>query len=604
MEKRLDLPEVCNILLKDEIITAEQKSLILAQEDEQRIKLKKLYELKGESHDTLASREITPSDIITSLNIPDTQQGKGFLTEETVMRAVADELGIAFKKIDPLELDLDVVTKTVSKAFAIKSLAVPIAIENGELKVAMVDPLNREVLEDIQKVQKLRVVPVVSTKSDIVKLIREFYGFKQSVAKAEKELVAPFVNLGDLEQYSRLGTVSEIESTDKYIQNAVDYLFRYGLEQRASDIHIEPKRDKSMVRLRIDGVLHTTYSMPIVVHSAVISRIKTLSRLNIAEKRRPQDGRLKLKEKDRDVEIRVSIIPVAFGEKAVLRVLNPEILFQDLEQLGFLGSDLIHYRSFLNQSHGIILVTGPTGSGKTTTLYSSLKALASSEKNITTVEDPIEMVCEDYNQIAVQPAVDITFASILRNILRQDPDIIMIGEIRDHETARNAIQAALTGHLVLSTLHTNDAASAVTRLIDLEIEPFLISSTLLGIVAQRLVRTICPHCQETVVLAREDFTKLGFIMSSDYLSDTVEVKRGQGCRHCRSTGFLGRQGVFEVLRVTEDIKEQINCRESTDAIRKIAQKQGMKLLKENALAAILKGRTTFNEVLRCISQEN
>ncbi len=255
------------------------------------------------------------------------------------------------------------------------------------------------------------------------------------------------------------------------------------------------------MRLRIDGVLHVTYTMPLVVHNAVVSRIKSISRLNIAEKRRPQDGRIKLKDKDRDVEIRVSTVPVAFGEKAVLRVLNPDVLFQDIENLGFTASDLIHYRECLEKPHGIILVTGPTGSGKTTTLYSSLKSLASPEKNITTVEDPIEMVCEEYNQIAVQPAIDITFSSILRNILRQDPDIIMIGEIRDQETAKNAIQAALTGHLVLSTLHTNDAASAFTRLVDLGVEPFLISSTMLGVIAQRLVRIICPHCQETFTLS-------------------------------------------------------------------------------------------------------
>jgi general secretion pathway protein E len=603
MKKRLELKDVCEILVKQDVITPEQKSLILSKEGDQREKLKKLYEIGEDLDGIFASREITPSDIIASLNITDKDGGEP-VTEEAVMRGVAKALGIPFRKIDPLELDLDVVTRTVSKAFAIKSLAVPIAVENGELKIAMVDPLNREVLEDIKKVQKLKVSPVISTKSDIVKLIREFYGFKQSVVKAERELVSPFVDIGNLEQYSRLGTVGEIESTDRHIQNAVEYLFHYAFEQRASDIHIEPKRDKSMVRLRIDGVLHDTYTMPSVVHNAVISRIKTLSRLNIAEKRRPQDGRVKFKDQERDVEIRVSIVPVAFGEKAVLRVLNPDVLFQDLEKLGFLSGDLIHYRRFLNQSYGIILVTGPTGSGKTTTLYSSLKFLSTPEKNITTVEDPIEMVHEDFNQIAVQPAVDITFALILRNILRQDPDIIMIGEIRDHETARNAIQAALTGHLVLSTLHTNDAASAVTRLIDLEIEPFLISSTLLGIVAQRLVRTICPHCEETFSLARADLENLGLELPFDSQADVIQMKRGEGCRQCRSTGYLGREAVFEVLSVTDEIKKLINQKESSDVIKKVAHKQGMKLLKENALVKIAKGRTTYNEVLRCISQED
>jgi general secretion pathway protein E len=604
MKKGLTLADVCAILHKQQIITADQRDLILAREAEQRERLKRLHEAGSELQGAIASREIIPSDIIASLNLPDTHEGRGLISEEKVMRGIATALGIPFVKIDPLELDLDVVTRTVSKAFAIKSLAVPIAIENAELKVAMVDPLNKEVLEDIQKVQKLKVIPVVSTRTDIVKLIREFYGFKQSVLKAEKELITPFVDIGNLEQYTRVGTSAEIESTDKYIQNAVDYLFGYALDQRASDIHIEPKRDNSIVRLRIDGILHTTYSMPMVVHSAVISRIKSLSRLNIAEKRRPQDGRIKIQHQDSEVEIRVSTVPVAFGEKAVLRVLSPDILFQDLEKLGFLAADLIHYRGFLARPHGIILVTGPTGSGKTTTLYSSLKAIATSERNITTVEDPIEMVCEEYNQIAVQPSVDITFASILRNILRQDPDIIMIGEIRDNETARNAIQAALTGHLVLSTLHTNDAASAINRLVDLEVEPFLISSTLLGIVAQRLVRIICPHCQEAFVLLREDFVSLGLDLPADFQAASVELKKGQGCRQCRATGYLGREAVFEVLRITEEIRAMINHKESSEAIKKMACTQGMRPLKENAVIKILKGKTTYNEVLRCISQDD
>ena len=269
------------------------------------------------------------------------------------------------------------VTRTISKAFAIKNLAVPVAVENGELKVAMIDPFNREVLDDLRQVQKLRVTPVMSTKSDIIKLIREFYGFKKSIIMAERELGPAFTDIGNFEQYSKLGSVTEIESTDKYIQNAVDYLFRYAFEQRASDIHLEPKRDKAIVRVRIDRVLYVTYTMPLVVHNAVVSRIKSISRLNIAERRRPQDGRIKLKDKNRDVEIRVLTVPVAFGEKAVLRVLNPDVLFQDLENLGFTASDLIHYRECLEKPHGIILVTGPTGSGKTTTLYSSLKSLAS-----------------------------------------------------------------------------------------------------------------------------------------------------------------------------------------------------------------------------------
>ena len=603
MKKKLGLTQVCEILLRQNLITAEQKDSILLKEENQKNKLTKLNIFKNNASE-LTCKDILPSDIIIDLKIPNQKTGEGYLTEETIMRAVADMLSIPFKKIDPLELDIEVVTRTVSKAFAIRNLAVPIEVKNNELKVAMVDPLDSEVMDDIQKVQKLKVSPIISTKSDILKTIKEFYGFQQSVIKAEKELVTPIIDIGNLEQYSELGTQGGIESTDKHIQNAVDHLFSHALEQRASDIHIEPKRNESIVRIRIDGVLHVTYTMPKVVHNAVVSRLKSMSRLNIAEKRRPQDGRTKLKTMEKDIEIRVSTIPVAFGEKVVMRVLNPDILFQDLENLGFLAPDLIHYRKFLQKTHGIILVTGPTGSGKTTTLYSSLRTLASPAVNITTVEDPIEMVHEDFNQIAVQPAIDITFASILKNILRQDPDIIMIGEIRDHETARNAIQAALTGHLVLSTLHTNDAASAVTRLIDLGIEPFLISSTLLGIIAQRLVRSICPHCEETFTLEGEDFENLGFSLPADFSNNSIDLKKGKGCRHCRDTGYRGREGIFEVLTLSDEIKKHINTQKSSDIIKQTAQKQGMKLLRENAVTKILKGKTNYNEVLRCISQED
>jgi len=596
----LEVKDICDLLVKRGVMSLAQRLQVLEKQREQRDKLHTLQELR----DGGDGFPIVPSDIIASFNFLDQKTGRDIITEELIVMEMAAALNIAFKKIDPLELDLNVVTRTISKAFAIKNMAVPVAIENGELKVAMVDPFNREVLDDIRKIQKLRVTPVISTKSDIIKLIREFYGFKKSIIMAERELATPFVDIGNLEQYAKLGTGNEIETTDKYIQNAVDYLFRYAFEQRASDIHLEPKRDKGIVRLRIDGMLHITYTMPLVVHNAVVSRLKSLSRLNIAERRRPQDGRIKLKDRDRDVEVRVSTVPVAFGEKAVLRVLNPEVLFQEIEKLGFTAGDLIHYREFLERPHGIILVTGPTGSGKTTTLYSSLKALSTSEKNITTVEDPIEMVCEDYNQIAVQTAIDVTFSSILRNILRQDPDIIMIGEIRDQETARNAIQAALTGHLVLSTLHTNDAASAITRLQDLGVEPFLISSTLLGVVAQRLVRIICDSCQETFTISGDDFKSLGIGTFTDMDMDSVVLKRGKGCRQCRGTGYMGRESVFEVLQVTDDIKKLINEQASSGVIKKLAYAQGMKSLRDNAITKVLKGRTTYTEVLRCINQED
>jgi len=308
---------------------------------------------------------------------------------------------------------------------------------------------------------------------------------------------------------------------------------------------------------------------------------------------------MKVAYKEKEAEIRVSTIPVAFGEKVVLRVLNPDVLFKDLEELGFFPMDLIAYHAFLKRPNGIILVTGPTGSGKTTTLYSSLRFLSSPELNITTIEDPIEMVCQDFNQIAVQPLVGITFASILRNILRQDPDIIMVGEIRDLETAENAIQAALTGHLVLSTLHTNDAISSITRLIDLGVEPFLINATLIGIVAQRLVRRICPHCMESVVLGHDELQSLGITLEQE---GEIELKKGKGCVQCRKTGYQGRVAIYEIFEVTERIRQHIGTQTSLESIAKIAREEGMSTLRESAIRNMLKGVTTYSEFLRVTSE--
>ncbi|UCF57121.1 MAG: type II/IV secretion system protein, partial [Deltaproteobacteria bacterium] len=397
------------------------------------------------------------------------------------------------------------------------------------------------------------------------------------------------------EQFVRLRADDELPSTDQHIVNAVDHLLSYAFDQRASDVHIEPKRDKSIVRLRIDGILHGIYELPKNVHSAIVSRIKTISRLDMAEKRKPQDGRIKMEKGGTEAEVRVSSIPVAFGEKLVLRIMDPDVLFQDLENLGFTPMDLIRYQQFINMPHGIVLVCGPTGSGKSTTLYSTLRYLSSPDINITTVEDPIEMIHEDFNQIAVQPVVGITFGAILRNILRQDPDIIMIGEMRDLETAENAIQAALTGHLVLSTLHTNDAPSSITRLQDLGTPTFLLQATLVGILAQRLVRKICPFCKDTFEMDATELASLGLDLDR---SGPVELNMGKGCMKCRGTGYLGRSGVYEIVPVTESIKRHITPESNVEAIRDMAKKEGMITLRENAIKKLLEGETTYQEVLR------
>jgi general secretion pathway protein E len=440
---------------------------------------------------------------------------------------------------------------------------------------------------------------VLSPKTDILKIITEFYGFRSSVTAAAKEMAAE-VDLGNLEQFVKMKSVSEIEATDKHIVNAVEFLFRYAFDQRASDIHIEPKREVTEVRLRIDGMLHTIHKVPKAVHPAMISRIKMLSRMDIAEKRRPQDGRIKTDYKGREVELRVSTMPVAFGEKVVIRIFDPDILLQDLEELGFAPREYELFRSFIARPHGIILVTGPTGSGKTTTLYSALKAISTPEVNVITIEDPIEMVHDRFNQVGVQPQIGVTFGSTLRTVLRQDPDIIMVGEIRDLETAENAVQAALTGHLVFSTLHTNDAPTAITRLLDLGVPAYLISSTVIGIMAQRLVRRICKQCERTYELLPEEAEAVGL---SPARHGNILVKYGEGCVHCRGTGYLGRTGIYEVMEVNEKIKPLITDKANVDAVRKAAVADGMVVLREAAVKKMMNGETTFDEVIRVTGEK-
>jgi general secretion pathway protein E len=561
---------------------------------------RKLEKIRAMRHASASSKSrvsnpITIVDVIASLQMPRADDPTKTLDEEVIFQALARSWKIPYRKIDPLKLDLNLVTTTIPHTFAMRHLVLPIAIKDGYLTVATPNPFNVEAMEDIARVSHLKVRPVVSTKSDILKLMNEFFGFRRSIVAAEHEFAMPAVDLGNLEQYVKLRSSDELPSNDQHIVNAVDHLFRYAFDQRASDVHIEPKREKSRVRLRIDGVLHSVYELPKTVHSAIVSRIKNLGRLDMAEKRRPQDGRIKMSREGVEAEIRVSSIPTAFGEKLVMRILDPEVLFQDLENLGFTSMDLIRYQQFINMPHGIVLVCGPTGSGKSTTLYSTLRYLSSPEINITTVEDPIEMVHEDFNQIAVQPAIGITFGSILRNILRQDPDIIMIGEMRDLETAENAIQAALTGHLVFSTLHTNDAPSSVTRLLDLGVPFFLIKATLVGVLAQRLVRQICTYCKEPFEIDPSDLAALGLDLGKE---GPLTLHRGKGCIKCRGTGYLGRSGIYEVLPVTDGIRKQVTPECSAESIRDMARKEGMVTLRENAVKKLLEGKTTYQEVLR------
>jgi len=538
---------------------------------------------------------ITIIDVIASLNLKRYDDPVNLLDEEAIYQVLSREWGISYKKIDPLKLNLNLVTTTIPRSFAQRHMVLPVAIDNGTLTVATADPFNLEAMEDIARASHLRIEPVVSTKSDILKLIDEFFGFKRSIAAAETQFGGPSVDLGNLEQYVRLKSADDLPSNDQHVVNAVSHLLSYAFDQRASDIHIEPKRDESLVRLRIDGVLHTVHRLPKNVHSAIISRIKALSRLDMAEKRRPQDGRIKTDKAGHEVEIRVSTIPVAFGEKVVMRIMDPDILLQDLEQLGFSETDLIRYNRIITMPHGIALVCGPTGSGKSTTLYSTLRDLYTPEINVTTVEDPIEMVHPDFNQIAVQPKIGVTFGTILRNILRQDPDIIMIGEMRDLETAENAVQAALTGHLVFSTLHTNDAPSSITRLLDIGVPSFLLQDTLVGVLAQRLVRKICTHCRESFEMDRGELKTMGLTVKKE---GPLLLYRGRGCQRCRGTGYFGRVGIFEVLPLTKSFKKLIAKTADQQMLRTRAVEDGMVTLRENATHKLLNGETTYQEILR------
>ena len=593
----LNSDKVLDLLISQRLLTAKQKQFVLRNKERQSQQLIRL--LGGQKQ--AGSEYPDMVDILASLKLEVVSgQKKRILTEDLIMRAVSRKLGIPFKKLDPLELDIEIVTKTINRSFAINHLILPFEIRNGVLQVVTYDPDNNTALQDIEQAKQTKVKPYLSTRSDILKILSEFFGFQRSITAAESQFSSgggsTTVDIGNLEQYVKLSSAQELSSTDQHIKAAVNHLFNYALEQRASDIHVEPKRESCLIRYRIDGVLHTIYKLPKAVHSAITSRIKALARLDIAEKRRPQDGRIKIGQKDgKEAELRVSTIPVSFGEKTVMRILDTNVIFQDLDELGFSKRDKAVYNSFITAPHGIVLVTGPTGSGKSTTLYSTLKKIASPEINIITVEDPVEMVYEDFNQISVQQQIDVTFSNILRNILRQDPDVIMIGEIRDFDTATHAVQAALTGHLVFSTLHTNDAVSTIVRLQDLGLESFLIGSTMLGALAQRLVRKICPHCIEPYQADIEELQKMGFPVSGQ---GTIELKQGKGCKECRKTGYAGRMGIFEVFPLTDKIKKLVADKATDAELRQIAVREGMTTLNEDAWQKVRNGLTTVEEALR------
>ncbi|MBP1725188.1 MAG: ral secretory pathway protein [Deltaproteobacteria bacterium] len=517
------------------------------------------------------------------------------ISESELMAALAAQLDLeVMTHISDEHLRLELVEQ-LPIHYLKKNLIFPFQPEDGTLRVAMNDPLRLEVLDDLRILYgKEQIVPVLVPAKEIVSAINRTYG----QANGEAEQI-----IQDLDQEEGNPLFTELEegedlldeTSDAPIIKLVNHLFSQAVKSRASDIHIEPYQQNLQVRFRLDGVLYNILSLPRRLHAAVVSRIKVMARLNIAEKRLPQDGRIDLKIGERLVDVRVSCLPTAFGERVVLRLLEKSGKLLSLQEIGLSTEALTETKRLLRISHGIVLVTGPTGSGKTTTLYSALSHINSPDKNILTIEDPIEYQIDGIGQMQVNPKINLTFANGLRSMVRQDPDVILVGEIRDLETAEIAIQAALTGHLVFSTLHTNDAASAVTRLIDMGIEPFLVSSAVEAIVAQRLIRLVCQRCREAYQPDEAELAELGLKPNS---RRSMRIFRAKGCQACLETGYRDRTGIYEFLRMTEGIKSLVLKTSDANQIKQAAVAQGMKTLRDDGIRKVVEGRTTISEVLR------
>ncbi|HKU85620.1 MAG TPA: ATPase, T2SS/T4P/T4SS family [Casimicrobiaceae bacterium] len=519
------------------------------------------------------------------------------LALEALVEWLAGKLDVPYRHIDPLKVELGAVTATMSNAYAERYRILPIAVDRTTLTVATSEPFVRSWTDELSRILRLEIRLVLANPVDIRRFIGEFFNLARSMKKAQENTRGDFSLARNFEQLVELGRHGHLDANDQHVVHIVDWLWQYAFDQRASDIHVEPRRDVGLVRFRIDGVLHQVYTIPTAVLTAITSRIKLLARMEIVEKRRPQDGRIKTIAPDGDeIELRISTMPTAFGEKIVMRIFSPEVLVRDFVDLGFTTDDRTRWESMTREPHGIILVTGPTGSGKTTTLYSTLKGLATPEVNVCSIEDPIEMIEPSFNQMQVQPGLGVDFASGVRTLLRQDPDIIMVGEIRDRDTGDMAVQAALTGHLVLSTLHTNDAPTAVTRLLDLGVPPYLLNSTLLGVMAQRLVRTLCPHCKEP---ADPPDDETWSTMTTPWRGDKpARVMAAHGCLECRMTGYLGRIGLYEIMLMTPVLRRLLTRDADDRVIREQAYRDGMKPLRVSGATKVAAGLTTVDEVFK------
>lgn len=519
------------------------------------------------------------------------------LSAEDLVEWLSQHINVPVRQIDPLNTDVASITAVMSLAYAKRFNIIALEVTDTVVIVGTAEPFEQSWQGELSRVLRKKISCVLVSPEDITRYLQEFYTVSKSVISARKEQTEDQVSkVQNLEQMMELGRKGKLDANDQHVVNIVDWLLQYAFEQRASDIHLEPGREQSAVRFRIDGVLHRVYDVPATVMAAITSRIKILGRMDVAEKRRPQDGRLKTRnEEGREVELRLSTMPIAFGEKLVMRVFDPDVLLKQPSELGFTDRDNELWNGMLSAPHGIILVTGPTGSGKTTTLYTSLQQLATPEVNVCTVEDPIELIVPAFNQMQVQPNIELDFASGVRTLLRQDPDIIMIGEIRDYETAQMAIQAALTGHLVISTLHTNDAPSAINRLLELGVPHYLLRNTIVGVIAQRLIRSLCPHCAAPAAIAEDEWRGLTQPCQLELPSASM-IK--VGCKECRDTGYRGRLGIYEVMEMTASLRQKIIPEVDIDILRQQAMQDGMEPLRVSGARKVAAGMTTMAEVLR------
>ncbi len=580
-EHRLTLPEILDWMIEDKLVDSAALEHLR--------KERRYY--RGSQH---------PLVIVAEQKWKGAQAPHRLLTLEILTEWLAKRVGLEYRHIDPLKIDFSAVTEVMSSAYATRFRVLPVGVSTKEAVIATSEPYVREWERELSGILKLDIRRVIANPLDIERYQVEFYNLAKSV-KGANRAAGGASGVSNFEQLVELGQANkQFDANDTHIVRVVDWLWQYAFEQRASDIHIEPRRDVGIVRFRIDGVLHQVYQIPAAVLNAMTSRIKILGRMDVVEKRRPQDGRIKTRTLEGgEVELRLSTLPTAFGEKLVMRVFDPDVLVRDFGELGFSEEDHLRWKQMTERPNGIVLVTGPTGSGKTTTLYSTLKSLATPEVNVCTIEDPIEMVEPSFNQMQVQSALELGFAEAVRALMRQDPDIIMIGEIRDFETAEMAVQAALTGHLVLSSMHTNDAPLSITRLIELGVAPYLINATLNGVMAQRLVRTLCPHCKQKADLNRaEDEAGWDALVAPWKAKCPATVYKPVGCLECRRTGFLGRVGVYETLLCSNSVKDLLARGADVAAIREIAFKEGTKPLRISGAMKVAAGLTTIDEVLK------